>query len=40
MNQMMHVVIASILFSLTWHLILKKTWPMKEKIKDIEDNLW
>jgi hypothetical protein len=32
MSEMMHLIVATILFSLTWHLILKKTWPMQEKI--------
>jgi len=35
MNQIMHIVIASILFSLTWHLILKRTWAMQDKIEEI-----
>ncbi len=39
MTQMMHLVIATVLFQLTWHLVLQKTWPMKEKINDILEKL-
>jgi hypothetical protein len=39
MSQMVHVAIAGILFFLTWQFILKKVWPMAEKIKEIVDDL-
>ena len=35
----MHIAVASILFSLTWHLILKRTWAMQEKIDEIGEKI-
>ncbi len=40
MSQMMHLVVASILFQITWHFILKNTWTMQDTMKNIEENLW
>ena len=39
MGQIMHLVVGSVLFSLTWHFVLKKTWPMQEKIKEYEEKI-
>lgn len=39
MSQLMHIMVAGILFNLTWHLILKKTWPMQEKIDEIGEKI-
>lgn len=40
MSQMMHMAIASLLFFLTWQLLLKRTWPMAEKIEEIGKKFW
>lgn len=39
MNQVMHLIIASILFAMTWHLLLKKLWPMQEKIDELGEKI-
>jgi len=39
MNQLMHLIIATFLFQMTWHLLLKKLWPMQEKIDGICDKI-
>lgn len=35
----MHLVVGSALYFITWHLVLKRAWPMKEKINEIEENI-
>ena len=39
MIQALHILVAGILSNLTWHLVLKKTWPMQEKIKEYEEKI-
>ena len=39
MGQIMHLVVGSVLFSLTWRFVLKKTWPMEEKINEIGEKI-
>jgi hypothetical protein len=39
MSQLMHIMVAGILFTMTWHLILKKTWAMQEKIDELGEKI-
>ncbi len=39
MSQLMHIMVAGILFNLTWHLILKRALPMQEKIDEIGEKI-
>lgn len=39
MNQVMHILIASILFFITWHCYLKQQPEMQEAIKQWQDLL-